>query len=208
MRTLATVGGWVVWALRLEWRMYVGGFRLLTRRSDVPPGSTPLAYVGAVSALLWGITAVSLVELVALHLILPWEGVRLAADILGIWGVVWCLGFTACHYVYPHLLVPDAVVLRTAEREAAVRVPLTSIAAVSQRERSLESSKALQVSDGVLSVVVASRTNVELHLDPPLEVTVRGVVHEVREVRLCADEAREAARLIRAQVGSGAPGSI
>lgn len=205
---MRTAWGWVVWALRLEWSMYVGGFRLLTRRSDVPPGSTPVSYVGAVSALLWGITAVSLVELVALHLILPWEAVRLAADVLGVWGVIWCLGFTACHYVYPHLITPDEVVLRNAAPQAAVRVPHTSLTSVSFRERSLESSASPQVEDGVLSLPVASRTSVDLRVDPPLTVTVRGVAHEVHEVRLFADEARETARTLRALIAGGAPGPI
>lgn len=194
----------VRWLLLLEVRMYVGAVRLLTRRSDVPADAQPFAYAGAVAAPLWAFTGVSAVELVALHLILPWETVRLIADILGIWGVVWCLGMIGCHYVYPHLFTEDALRVRNTHRHDTVRVPWEAVDRVGVRERSLDNGRAVQVEDGVLHVVVGSRTNLELTLKGPLEVTVRGVVHEVREVRLFADESREAVAAVRAHLTSGA----
>ncbi len=38
---------------------------------------------------------VSVLELVVVHLLLPWETVRLIADVLSIWGLVWMVGFLA-----------------------------------------------------------------------------------------------------------------
>jgi hypothetical protein len=192
---------WLALAVRLEIEMYVGLVRLLTRRPAVPGGATPHPYVGAVSALLWAITAVSLVELVVLHLVIPWHGVRLAADVLGAWGVVWCAGLTACHYVYPHLVGEDALVVRRPRRTPVLRIPWADVVGVTTREASHESSKDLQLDETgrVLLVVVGGRTNVEVALARPHAVQVRGTTHEVERVRLFADDARALAADVRAR---------
>jgi hypothetical protein len=188
-------------AVVTEWRMYVGAARLLARRPDVPDDAVAVRYVGAVAAPLWGFTVVSAVELVVLHLVLPWPTVRLAADVLGVWGLVWCLGLTACHYVYPHLAAPDGLRLRVARRRPALTIPWDAVAGVRVRERSLESGRAVQVHDRVASFPVSSLTTVEVVLAHPLRVTVRGLVHEVDEVRIGVDDPRELASLVRAEGG-------
>lgn len=193
------------WALVTEWRMYVGAARMLTRRRDVPDDAVAVPYVGAVSVLLWAFTVVSAVELVALHLVLPWEGVRLAADVLGIWGVVWCLGLTACHYVYPHLATTEGLELRLQRHRPTVVVPWTAVASVRVRERSLESGAALVVDPArVLSFGVAKRTSLDLTLRSPLPVEVKGVTHEVDEVRVNVDDPRRVAELVRGRISGGA----
>lgn len=190
-------------ALATEGRMYVGA----ARRPDVPEGTEPVRYVGSVAVLLWAITAVSTVELVALHLIIPWHAVRVVADVLGIWGVVWCVGYTGCHYVYPHLATDAGLRLRAMQRGDTVLVPWAAIETVRVRERSLDSSRAVQVDDGVASLVVAKMTTLELVLRPPVGIHVRGVTHEVHEVRVAVDEPRRTADLIRRRMGSGARGA-
>jgi hypothetical protein len=191
------------WLVRLalvtEWRMYVGAARLVARRPDVPDEAVAVRYVGAAAAPPWGFTVVSAIELVVLHLVLPWPTVRLAADVLGIWGLAWCLGLTACHYVYPHLAAPDGLRLRIARRRPALTIPWDAVAGVRVRERSLESGRAVQVHDRVACFPVSSLTTVEVALSRPLRVTVRGVPHEVDEVRLGVDEPRELAALVRAR---------
>lgn len=191
----------VVLVVRLEVRMYVGLLRLVARRSDVPVGAEPVRYVGAVAAVLWGITIVSAVELVVLHLIIPWHGVRIAADVLGIWGVVWCLGMTGCHYVYPHLLDDAGLRIRPARRDPAVEIPWDRVAAATVSEKGRESSRALQVEGGVLHVVVGSRTNVTLRLVEPITVEVGGASYDVGEVRFFADDPRAVVARVRARVG-------
>lgn len=189
-----------VLVVRLELQMYGGLLRLLARRPDVPDGTTRVRYVGAVAALLWGFTIVSAVELVVLHLILPWHVVRLVADVLGIWGVAWCLGMTACHYVYPHLLDDDGIRLRTAKRAPAVTVPWGGVAAAVVSEKGRESSRSLQVEDDVLHVVVGSRTSVTLRLVEPMAVEVRGASYDVGEIRFFADDPRAVVAAVRERV--------
>lgn len=195
----------VVEGLRLELRMYVGLVRLLARRHDVPDDTEPHRYVGAVAVLLWAISAVSAVELVVLHLVIPWEWLRITADVVGIWGLVWCLGMTGCHHVYPHLVGPDGLAVRAARRTPQVVVPHDRIATVSLRERTHEGSRAVRLDDTggtgdprALSVVVGGRTNVDVRLSSPLRTTVRGVVVEVDEVRLLADDPRALRRALLA----------
>jgi hypothetical protein len=205
-RAMGQVFAGVRWAVRTELRSYGGALRLTARRFDVPDGSRPLPYVGAVSALLWGFTIVSAVEVVVVHLIVPWEGVRLAFDILGIWGVLWCLGFTGCHYAFPHLLTSTALQVRFAARPAIVTVPLEAVSSVGSRERSHQGSRSVRLDDesGALVIAVGGRTNLDLRLREPVEATVRGRVHQVREVRIFTDEAREASRELRQRMESGA----
>ncbi len=163
------IWGWVLFAWRFEVNLYKSLFRFVTRRPDVPAGATGVRYVGAISVLLWAFVIGSAVELVALHVILPWETVRLAADILGIWGLMWMLGFTASHYVYPHLLGADGLRLRSGHH-VAVDVPWDAVAGASTRERSVDGNRSLIHQDGVLLVPMGSRTNVEVRLARPLEV--------------------------------------
>ena len=139
--------GWVRFAWNFEINLYRSLFRLLARRPAVPAGATPVPYVGAVSLLLWAFVVGSAVELVALHLVLPWESVRLVADIVGLWGLLWMLGLTASHYVYPHVLDDTAMVLRAGHTDIVV-VPWAAVERLSTRERSVDSSRSPQLDAG------------------------------------------------------------
>ena len=126
MRMLRAVGAGARWALAMEWRMYVGVWRLLARRHDVPPGATAVPYVGGVAV----------------------------------------------------------------------------------RERSTGSSRSPTVTEEqgrpVLHVAIASRTNVDVRLSRPLPVLVHRATHQVREVRLFADDPRALAAAVWARAGRGA----
>jgi hypothetical protein len=198
---MKTLWGWALFAWRFEVNLYKSLFRFVTRRPDVPEGSTGVRYVGAISVLLWAFVIGSAVELVVLHVILPWEKVRLAADILGIWGLMWMLGFTASHYVYPHLVGADGLRLRYGHH-VAVDVPWHAVDGASTRERSVDGNKSLVHQDGVLQVPVGGRTNVEVRLGSPLQVVVRGETVEVTEVRFFADEPRPAWQRITREIAS------
>lgn len=195
-----TDGGFVRAAVRLARRLvafeislYRSLFRWVTRRPDVPAGSTACSYVGGVSVLLWAFIVVSAVELVVLHVVIPWEGVRLAADILSLWGLAWMLGFAAGLHVYPHLEHDDGLRVRHGTGTDLV-VPWDAVSSAGVRERSLERSKAVQVEASeegtVLSVVIASRTNVDLRLAQPLTVPLHSGDVTVDTIRLFADDPR------------------
>jgi hypothetical protein len=190
---MRTLGGWIRFAWRFELALYKSLARFVARRPDVPAGATPASYVGAVSVLLWAIVIGSAVELVALHVALPWERVRLAADVLGVWGLMWALGFTASNHVYPHLVTETGIRLRNGHH-VSVEVPWDAVERVGTRERSVGGSRALHHDGRVVSVAVGGRTNVDVALSRPLQVPVRGATETVTEVRFFADDPRAVAR--------------
>ena len=103
---MSTIWRLVKFVVLFEITLYRSLRRGLVRRPHVPDGSTAAPYVGALSLLLWTFVIVSAIETVALHLVLPWESVRLVADIIGVWGLLWMLGFTASNHVYPAAVGP------------------------------------------------------------------------------------------------------
>lgn len=169
-------------------------FRWVTRRPDVPSDAVGFAYVGAVALLLWVIIVVSAVELVGVHLILPWAAVRMVADTLSLVVLVWILGQLASLSVYPHLATGSGLRIRNGAA-IDITVPWDSIATIGVRERSCDGPRTLHVDrdeqgSGVLSVVMASRTNVDVTLRCPLVVPVGKGEEPVMALRLYADDAR------------------
>ena len=163
------------------------------------------SYVGAVALLLWVFIGVSAVELVVVHLLLPWETIRLVADVIGIWGLLWMFGLAASYSVHPHVVTPSGLRVRQGHG-IDITVPWDAVATVGVRERSRDTSKALQVDRSeqavVLNVVMGSRTDVDVRLRRPLLVPVRGGEESVTEIRLYADEPARAGRR-----GARAPGA-
>jgi hypothetical protein len=179
----------------------------LLRRSDVPVGAVVFRYVGVVLPVLWAFIVVSAIELVVVHVVLPWPAVRVVADILGVWGLLWMIGLLAGLSVRPHLL--DSSGLRARNGVSTdVLVPWDAVSTVSFRMRSREKSRAVQLDrDGagtVLNVVVGSQTNVDIALRYPIVVALPGGEETVTAVRLYADEPRVLVAAALARFGDGA----
>ena len=194
-------------AVAFELSLYRSLLRWVTRRPDVPPGGVGFSYVGAVAVLLWAFIVVSAIELVVLHVLLPWEGVRLAADVLGIWGLIWMLGLAASYYVHPHVVGGSGLRVRLGNR-TDLTVPWDVVASIGVRERSRDTSKAVQLDRGergvVLNLVMGSRTDVDVRLSRPHVVPLRGVDEAVTEIRLYADDARGLVRQAREHLAAAA----
>lgn len=200
----------VVRFARLEIALYRCLLRWVLRRPVAPAGSTPYGYVGAVSLLLWAFITGSAVELVVLHVVIPWETVRLVVDVLSLWGLVWMLGYAASLYIHPHVVGPPGLRVRQGH-DIDLLVPWDAVAGVTARERHRDRSAALQVDrddrGAVLSVVMDSRTNVEVTLSRPLTFLVEGADGAVTEVRLIADDPRALVAQLREQAADRAPRS-
>lgn len=203
---MTTVVSLVRRAVAFEVNLYRSLFRWVTRRPDVPPGAAAFPYVGAIATLLWAFVIVSAIELVAVHLLLPWETIRLVADLLGLWGLVWMLGLTANLNVHPHLVNGSGVHIRYGHSTDIV-VPLDAIAGVAGKLRSPASSKTIQLDreerGTVLSVVMGGQTNVELTLGRPLGVPLRKGPETVVAIRFHADDARGLVARVRERLGEG-----
>lgn len=189
-----------------EFRSYGALAGWVLRRPDVPPGALGFRYVGAVLPVLWGFIVVSALEVVIVHVVLPWPTVRLVLDVLGVWGVLWMLGLTASLTVKPHLLDDAGIRIRNGVT-TDVTVPWDAVAAVTVRRRAREKSRAVQLDrDGgstVLNVVVGSQTTVDVTLRRPVVVALPSGPETVTAVRLHADDPQGLVSAVRARLRTG-----
>ncbi|MGY1603843.1 PH domain-containing protein [Geodermatophilus sp. SYSU D00815] len=204
---LAAVGRLARTALVYEIGMWRSLLRWIARR-PVVGGGTAFSYAGVVTPVIWAFIAVSAIEVPVLHLLLPWEAVRLAADVVGVYGLLWMVGMLASLKVHPHVVEDDGLRVRNGTT-LDVLLRWEDVAAVRQRMRSLEGMRNVQVAgegaDRVLSVGVGSQTNVDVELREPLVLPVRRTEgRPVAVVRLYADDPKALAARLRAELSARA----
>jgi hypothetical protein len=169
----------------------------LRRPVPMGEGDVPFAYHGVVKPILGVFIGLSAVEIPIFDLIVrkvvPWAPARWIMLVLGVWGLLWMIGFGAGLQRHPHL-VGDAGIRVRLGNGVDFTIPWADVAAVGKRYRSLPSSKSVQVEDGAVHVVVGGHTSVDIRLHRP--IAFRGAT----EVRLCADDpdgfVRAARRLV------------
>ncbi|MDA0171263.1 hypothetical protein OJ998_19330 [Solirubrobacter taibaiensis] len=154
------------------------------------PGVLEFGYAKEQAPLIGVFIFVSALELVVLHLLLPWETIRLIVDILSLWGLLWMIGLLAGVLIHPHLVGPDG--LRVRDRWVVdLLVPWSNIEAVRARRGGRDDE------DGVLSVPILNRTKVEVVLREPVD--------GARVVRLFVDDAAGFVTAARGRLSQGAP---
>lgn len=183
--------------------------RWIARRPDVPAGAVPLGYSRGTLGMPIAMVVAALIELVAIHLLVPWPTVRLVLDLLGVYALIVVLGWLAGRIVRPHLLVGGELVLRSGPAVCA-RVPLDAVTAV-RRDRRLSPTAAAINADGdreVLALPGPDGTGLTVVLARPVEASVAGMpwarpeVRAVSEVRLHVDD-DVAIRLLRERASAG-----
>lgn len=195
------IPGWTWHALVVEVAMYRNLFRWVLRRPAVPAGAESLGYAQAVTPVMSLWIFASAAELPLVHVLIPWEGVRIAALVLGVWGLVWMLGALAGLRVHPHLLTADALRVRNGALTEVV-VPWAAVAAAHRVDLDLPSSvwtlQPEETPGGThLRVGVSGRANVTVDLREPLLVRpARNKELTVVRVSFWVDEPRDAVRAI------------
>jgi hypothetical protein len=175
------------WLVVTEIHVWRSLFLWLTRR--VPgkgPGAEAFSYTRELAPLIAVFIFLSLIELPVVHLLLPWETVRLVVLILSVWGLLWMLGYLAGVKVYPHLLDADGLRLRYGPA-VDIRIPAGAIASVTARRGSVATGQHVHVEGTVLHVAVVKQTRVQVVLREPTPIAGR---EGVTEVRFYADDAR------------------
>lgn len=186
-RTLASLGRWIV------------------RRPDVPAGAVTIGYSRGTLGLPIAMVIAALIELVAIHLLVPWPMVRLVLDLLGVYALIVVLGWLAGRIVRPHLLLGDELVLRSGPHVCA-RVPFNAVASVRRDRRLSPTAAAIETDGGRQSLALPGPdgTSLTVVLARPVEASAPGMpwarpeVREVSELRLHVDDEDLAARLLRA----------
>jgi hypothetical protein len=186
------VAGLVVVAVRFELGMWRSLARWVLRRPDVRPDEKAFAYRGPLVAPLLAFFVVSLLEVVALEVLVPWSGpwerLRLPLLVVGVWGTLLMLSVLAALTVHPHVVGPSGLRVRNG---TSLDIRLRWDAVTGARQvRTSRDGKTVQVDGDTLHVQVSRQTTVEITLARPVTVTLsRGRTAEITALRLHADDA-------------------
>lgn len=171
-------------------------FTWLARRPRVPePGAVPFGYLEPVSLLIWVFIIGSAIEVPVAHLLIghfvPWPPAQIIALVIGIWGLIWMIGYWAALMVNPHAVGPSGLRVRNATT-VDIALRWSDIDAIRMQKRTLAESKTVQLDDGedgtVLQVGVSSQVNVHLVLFDPVTVTLLSGPVTFTELRFYADD--------------------
>lgn len=168
-----------------------------SRTATENPEDVTISYAAGRGGVYLMIGVVGVIELLAVHLILPWHRLgtwswlQWCAFAVSAYGAVWLLAWWAAQHAHPHLITDDELVLRNATL-VTMRVPLERIGHVSPRRRGLGSEGRLMLGG------LGGGTNLDIDLVEPApwrSFTGRRS-REVTAVSLEVDDPRLAAQLL------------
>ena len=178
--------------------------RLVTRRPRVAPGAVAAPYVGAQRGFLVALLLVSVLEIVLIDLVLrQWPVVRVAALLVGVWGVTFVAGVAAGMVVAPHEVGRDGLRLRSGPL-VDLFVPWAPVDSVAVRSHGTDAGATVVVVEDagrtVVSLPVQGRTTLEVTLiEPVLLRLARGPV-AADVVRFCADDPATVLAAVRSRL--------
>ena len=195
MAVLRKAGSGVRWLVRLEIGIWRSLFLWVTRRvPGLGPGARAFSYARQVSPIIGAFIFVSLVELPVVHLLLPWDAVRIAALVVSVWGLLWMVGLLASMKVYPHL-IDDAGLRIRYGTTTDIRIPWEAVASIGARRRSVPTGRHVHLEHGddgatVANVAVMKQTRVDVVLRRPTAIELPDSTEQLTGVRFYADDAR------------------
>jgi hypothetical protein len=192
-------------ALRFEVGIWLSLYRWIARRPRVQPGAAGFGYSKAVEPIIWVFIVVSAIEVIVVHLLLPWPAARAILLVIGVWGLSWMVGMLASVKVNVHEISRNGVRARYGSN-VDVAIPWSAVATVRQHRQDLPSSRTVQLSDSsegtVLRIGVSSQTNVRVALREPVTVRLPKGEQQIAELRCYADDASAFVSSARAHLGS------
>lgn len=178
--------------VRLEigiWRSLV--LWLARRTPGAGPGVQSFAYAREVSPVIGAFIFVSLIELPVVHLLLPWETVRLIVLVLSVWGLLWMIGYFASVRAFKHLLDDRGMRVRYGTT-VDIPIPWEVVASVNRRRGGVPKGKTVSVERGddgaIVSVAVMKQTRVAIVLTRPTRLELPDGAQDVSEVRCYVDD--------------------
>lgn len=156
--------------LRNQARLYTGLWLWLRRATDRDSREQqPLTAGRGVLTLPMAFLAATLIEVVVLHLVIPWAWLSITLAVISLWSLVFLFALVVADIAYPHYVTGQDVVLRRTGRVAA-RIPLERIAAVAECRRYNHTAPAFE--DGRLFLAGPDGTNADLTLHDPVTVHI------------------------------------
>lgn len=139
---------------------------LLVGKRRVPAGARPFGYTKGAMTLPAVMIALSLAELVIVHILVPWPWLRMVLLILTIWGVLLILGFFAARIVHPHYLTDETLHLRWGH-QAVLATALANVVTAAPHANHAHTQP--HVEGGRLILTQFQGTNVLLRFAVPVE---------------------------------------
>lgn len=165
-------------------------------------------YTGPQTAMMYGLLFVSLIETVALALLIPWPAVHRLVLVLDVYGVLLVLAMHAACVTRPHVVGPDGTLRIRYGALFDLTVPPDAVASVRVDRRYPEGRLVTLSEDGVLDLIVGSQTTVTVELSRPLPFhRPLGAVGRARVVRFHADDPRALVAAMGSGVRPGRTGS-
>ncbi|MDN5851890.1 MAG: hypothetical protein L0K86_03405 [Actinomycetia bacterium] len=194
--------------MRYEIRLYISLARWLSRRPSIPDDAMPIGYAKATTPviLLW--IFASALEIPLIHVLIPWDTIRIIGLAIGVWGLIWMLGLLASLHVYPHLFDSSRLRVRNGA-SVDVAVPWEAIDSLSARRGDLPSSARTfqpeETERGThLRIGVSGQINVHASLVAPLTVETPHGPKEIVELSFLADDPRAFTKRAREYVDAAA----
>jgi hypothetical protein len=174
-----------------EVRLFTSFCRWLTRRPPhgVGPGDLAVRYAAAQSFVFYGFLFVSVVETVALALLIPWPVVHAVFLVIDIWGCYFVIALHASCAVHPHVVAADGSLRLRYGVLLEIRVPAQLIVRARLERRFPTGGRLAQPhDDGALDLSVGGQTTVTVELSEPVRfVRPLGKDAEARVLRFYAD---------------------
>ncbi|MFD5623070.1 hypothetical protein [Streptomyces yangpuensis] len=171
---------------------------VLRRKHGVRPGDLAAAYTGPQTAMMYGMVFVSVIETVALAVLIPWPAVHRVVLVLDVYGVVLLLALHAACVTRPHVVGADGSLRIRYGALFDLAVPPDAVASVRVERRYPEGRLVTLSEEGVLDLVVGSQTTVTLELNRPLAFTrPLGARATARTIRFHADDPRTLVAALR-----------
>lgn len=176
-----------------EFRYYHSLVLTVAGKRRVPAGATPFGYTRGTLGVPIAIGIVSLVELVLVHLLVPWPWLRIVLLILSIWGVLFVAGFFAARVVHPHLVSRYDLTLRWG-LQTVLTTPLSNVVSASRQSNHAHTQP--HVEGNRLILTQFQSTNVALRFTDPVAVDAPAPVPKkdrpadacITEVQLYVDD--------------------
>lgn len=148
------------------------------RQDGVGQDDVAIGYAREQLPFLVALACVLAVETAVVGLLVPWWWIHVLDAI----ALLQVLAIAAGLVTHPHVLTPDALVLRDGRR-TVLTIPRAAIAGA-RAERTYHGGRTRQRDEDELRLVIGNQTDVLLLLDPPLD--------GIRRVRFRVDDARAA----------------
>jgi hypothetical protein len=189
MTALAKPFALVRWLVKLELGIWHSLFLWIARR--VPgegPGVETFGYAKQVTPIIVVIAFVSALEVIVVDLLLPWQTARLVLLVLGLWGLLWMVGFLAAMRVFRHLVADDGLRIRSGT-SVDIFIAWERVQSISARRDSIDTRSFVHVDgNGIAHVPVMKQTRVAVVLREPAAVALPNGRREIEEVRLYVDD--------------------